>query len=152
MRKPFSTELDLVKLESSLFFKNVIEILLNTDAKLLLHPNYQSSYELFEKVVGSARVYKNVNYYEIINQSSGVITDYSSIAFDFMYLNKPVYFYDLQQDFNQHIHRPNLILGVDTPGELITSVNQITYNPTNNDIFINHENHCQKIVEYLKNI
>jgi hypothetical protein len=152
MRKPFSTELDLIKMEKSKFFKNIVDIILKTDAKLLLHPNYQASFQLFAKAVGQDRIYKDQQYYEIINQSSGVITDYSSIVFDFMYLKKPVYFYNLQQDFNKHIHLPNLKLGIDTPGEIINSVDQITYKPTNNDIFINHENHSQKIVEYLKNI
>lgn len=152
MRKPYSTELDLDKVKKSLFFENVINILNNTDAKLLLHPNYKASYQLFVDMVGVDKVYQNEPYYQIINQSSGVITDYSSIAFDFMYLNKAVYFYDLQQDFSKHIHRPKLVLGVDTPGEVITNLDQISYQPANNDVFINRTNHCQKIVEYLKNI
>lgn len=62
------------------------------------HPNMQPYLRIFDipdyvKVAGS-----NESIHDLINSSAMVVTDYSSIAFDFAYQNKPVAYYQFDKE------------------------------------------------------
>lgn len=62
------------------------------------HPNMEPYLKLFDipdfvKVAGN-----NESIHDLINKSAMVITDYSSIAFDFAYQNKPVAYYQFDKE------------------------------------------------------
>lgn len=62
------------------------------------HPNvykFINSFNQSEDVIFD----KHSSYQELFNNSSLLITDYSSVAFDFAYLKKPVIYYQ-QDDYN----------------------------------------------------
>lgn len=61
--------------------------------QLLMHPNMQVTLAEFS-VSDSIRVLEpGISYREIFSESDMIITDYSSVAFDFAYLRKPVIYY-----------------------------------------------------------
>lgn len=88
------------------------------DILFCLHPNMQQYRAFFEndyvKVINQSEV--NVQY--LIKESSLMVTDYSSVGFDFSFLNKPVLYY--QFDRNKFIgKRPShLDLDNDLPGDI----------------------------------
>jgi len=71
-----------------------------------IHPGmvgYENLFKKFEnKNIKIISAY-NVNYSQIFSQSALMITDYSSVAFDFSYLKKPlIYFQFDKEDFYKH--------------------------------------------------
>ncbi len=62
---------------------------------------------------------------ELLQQSNLMVTDYSSVAFDFNYLAKPVIFYHL--DLDEYLyHRGSYInLSTDLPGDVVTTPSEL---------------------------
>jgi len=70
--------------------------------KLMDHPNMISTREFFSVDSRLQRIAFDKPYREIFAQSDMVITDYSSVAFDFAYLRKPVLYYQMDvEEFYQ---------------------------------------------------
>ena len=64
------------------------------------HPNVYRFIELFETNDYVTIDSTSNSYNNIFTHASLVITDYSSIAFDFAYLKKPVIYYHYAQDYH----------------------------------------------------
>ncbi|MGJ0112854.1 CDP-glycerol:glycerophosphate glycerophosphotransferase [Campylobacter molothri] len=81
---------------------------LNYKIMFVLHPNFLCYSNLFErKSFDHIEVIKeNVNYLNLFNISSLMITDYSSSAFDMAFLRKPVIYYQFDRDdfFKNHTY------------------------------------------------
>lgn len=101
--------------KNSVYYQKIHELLCNKDINRVLqesgykfhfkiHPMFREYINLFPKT--NNIVYEIGNeYISIINKSSILITDYSSISFDFAYLNKPIIYYQFDYDeFYSGIH------------------------------------------------
>lgn len=104
--------------------------------QFVLHPGMKGYFEYFKKFASkNVRIIdaSKANYKEIFSESQLLITDYSSVFFDFSYLNKPIIFFQFDQDdfFKYHYTKPNFSYEKDGFGDIITNVtaliNKITY-------------------------
>lgn len=82
----------------------------NYKLNFLLHPGmagYEECFEKFETDRINIIKAEEVNYQKVFEKSKLLITDYSSVAFDFAYLKKPIIYYqfDKEQFFTKH-YRP----------------------------------------------
>jgi len=66
--------------------------------RLMDHPNMISTQEFFSVDSRLQRVAFSESYRKIFAESNMVITDYSSVAFDFAYLRKPVLYYQMDEE------------------------------------------------------
>ena len=71
------------------------------------YPNIQSGIEFFEQNEDVLFWKISKSYREVFAESEMIITDYSSVAFDFAYLEKPVIYtqFDSEEFFNgEHVY------------------------------------------------
>lgn len=64
------------------------------------HPNVYKFIDLFDENEYVTIDFKKGNYQELFNKGSLLVTDYSSVAFDFAYLKKPVLYYHYSNDYH----------------------------------------------------
>ena len=97
-------------LKNSKYFKGLNDLLNNEELigyaknrgyKIIFkpHPNLAKFIHLFdldESIIADDKK----TYRELFNESELLITDYSSVAFDFSYLKKPVIYYQYSDDYN----------------------------------------------------
>ncbi len=71
--------------------------------QILMHPSMQVYKDLFKD--GYFKLCEDQSYQKMFEESSLFVTDYSSAAFDFAYLKKPVLYYQFDRDhfFNKHL-------------------------------------------------
>ena len=69
------------------------------------HPNMQSVVDWFHRSKGVMFASFETSYKEVISKCSMVVTDYSSVAFDFAYLGKPVLYthFDSDRLYKEHL-------------------------------------------------
>ncbi len=100
---PVTTEeLENNKIYNSLLNNSdLIEFAKNKGYKIVFkpHPNVYKFMNQFNKHKDVEFDY-NRKYNEIFNNASLIITDYSSIAFDFAYLKKPIIYYHYANDYH----------------------------------------------------
>ena len=111
------------------------------------HPNVYNFIDLFETNEYVTIADKNIKYQTLFNNGSLLITDYSSVAFDFAYLKKPVIYYQYSQDY--HFNLKNSYFDYDTMGfgEVIKTEEELI------DLIIEYvKNDCKIKKEYLKRI
>ncbi|WP_407379363.1 CDP-glycerol glycerophosphotransferase family protein [Methanobrevibacter sp.] len=68
------------------------------------HPNVYDYINLFDRNENVKIDYDHEKYQDTFNHGSLLITDYSSVAFDFAYLNKPVIYYQYSRDYHFNIN------------------------------------------------
>ena len=101
----------------SVFYKKTFEFLNDSEIKEMskkidiqfhLHPRMKERFEKFYKKLTHIKFMNHTDYHEIISNSSVLITDVSSVAFDMAYLNKPVLYYqfDLEDIYHYAIYSP----------------------------------------------
>ncbi|SNS79601.1 CDP-glycerol glycerophosphotransferase [Bacillus sp. OK838] len=90
-----------------------------------LHPNMQKFTSYFKDAPVRVISQGEVDVQRLIKESAIMITDYSSVAFDFSFLHKPVIYY--QFDRNRFIgKRPShLDLDNDLPGEIVDELDEL---------------------------
>lgn len=88
-----------VKITSFLKNQRLVNFLKQKNITLIisLHPFFLQFKNDFEKYVSSNISLASTNISDLIISSDALITDYSSIAFDFFYLKKPIIFYQYDQ-------------------------------------------------------
>lgn len=108
-----------------------------------LHPNMQPFLKLFDvpKYITSIKQ-GDVDVQRLIQESQLMITDYSSVAFDFSFLNKPVIYY--QYDTNQFLgNQPSHIdIESELPGVIVNNINHLEneiQNTVDNNFIVNKE-------------
>ena len=96
------------KLEESLYFQKVKEFLLNQDFINFLHEKNVKCYvKIHHKVINNIKIFnvdsnliisQDFDFSKVLSESSLLITDYSSLAWDFIYYDKPVIFYQFDKE------------------------------------------------------
>lgn len=110
---------DKKKLRETTYYKNLVKLSkiqksLNEEVLVILHPNMKDIYNQISKDMGGVEVQmiQEIKIQEELAQAKVLITDYSSIAFDAAYINKPVIYYqfDKEEFFGNHTYdeNPNL--------------------------------------------
>ena len=113
-----------------------------------LHPSFSSQYVDFNKN-DYFSVIEICNYQKLLLESSLLITDYSSIFFDFAYLKKPVIYthFDYEEYRNNHYKKGYFDYFNDGFGPVCKDINC-----TINEIIFEIENNCILRKNYLRRI
>ena len=75
----------------------------------VLHPNFRRAAEFFHKIPGVAVLADAILYTDWLSRGSVLVTDYSSVAFDFAYMNKPVVYCQFDREefwSSSHVRKP----------------------------------------------
>ncbi|MBR8644323.1 CDP-glycerol glycerophosphotransferase family protein [[Brevibacterium] frigoritolerans] len=84
-----------------------------------LHPNMQKFTSYFKDAPVRVISQGEVDVQRLIKESAIMITDYSSVAFDFSFLHKPVIYYQFDRDRFIGKRPSHLDLDNDLPGEIV---------------------------------
>lgn len=111
------------------------------------HPKVYSFIELFDENDYVKIDYEKSKYQPLFNKGSLMITDYSSVAFDFAYLYKPVLYYQYGEDY--HFNRDESYFDYETMGfgEVVKKEEELV-----NLIIEYMENDCKIKDEYRERI
>lgn len=170
--------------KSSDYFKACIEILTNIELKellvkynfkfkFILHPGMNGYIDLFKQFSSdNVQIFEQseINYNRIFSETSLLITDYSSINFDFAYLKKPLIYYQFDKEkFFSTQYKPGYFLySRDGFGDVLINssevINKIKFyfengfkmeekyiSRVNNTFKYNDKNNCQRIIELTYN-
>ena len=129
--------------------EKLIEYAKNNSYEIIFkpHPKVYNFIELFDKNDYVQIADEKIKYRELFNKGSLLITDYSSVAFDFSYLKKPVIYYQYNDDY--HFDLEDSYFDYETMGfgEVIKNENELV------DLIIEYINDdCQIKEKYLKRI
>ncbi len=91
----------------------------NLEVVFCLHPNMKNFISYFEDAPVTIVRQGERDVQELIKESAVMITDYSSVAFDFAILHKPVIYYQFDQDAFLGNYPSHLNLQNDLPGEIV---------------------------------
>jgi CDP-glycerol glycerophosphotransferase (TagB/SpsB family) len=88
----------------------LVEILEKNNVNLVFYPhhNMQKNVKMFNSV-SSRIIIGNLDNYDVqtlLKESALLITDYSSVNFDFAYMNKPVIYYQFDEEKVFSMHHP----------------------------------------------
>ena len=113
-----------------------------------LHPKFEEQWSLFEQNK-YFHVYKNCFDQKILIKASLLITDYSSIFFDFGYIKKPIIYsqFDIKEYRIKQFREANFNYHKDGFGPVCNDLQCIINNAINS-----MENNCQLNIKYLKRI
>ncbi|MBR0270880.1 MAG: CDP-glycerol glycerophosphotransferase family protein [Methanobrevibacter sp.] len=99
------------------------------------HPNVYDYISLFDRNEKVRIDYNHEKYHDVFNHGSLLVTDYSSVAFDFAYLEKPVVYYQYSRDYHFNINESYFDYETMGFGEICRS----------EDTLVN------ELIEYMKN-
>ena len=144
----------------------------NFKFQFILHPEmhkYVNEFLKYENDVIKIIVDANINYTDIFNKSKLLITDYSSVFFDFSYLHKPIiyYMFDKSDFFNKHYNAGYFDYERDGFGDVIIKtedvIDKVKYYLDNNfkmeskykervdnTFMFKDKNNSKRIIDYLK--
>lgn len=117
-----------------------------------LHPNMQKFTPYFKNAPVRVISQGEVDVQHLLKESSLMITDYSSVAFDFSFLYKPIIYYQFDRDRFIGKRPSHLDLDNDLPGDIVTETEQIldkvSYYISNN--FKMKESYKKKADKFIK--
>ena len=107
------------------------EILEKNDLNLIFYPHYEiqpyiDAFNIKNNRIKIASI-KDYDVQTLLNQSNLLVTDYSSVMFDFAYLRKPVIYFqfDYQEYRNNHFKEGYFSYLRDGFGDVLTDVNDV---------------------------
>ena len=163
-----------IKYTNILKNEKMINLLKTNEFKLnfILHPEmceYKGSFDKYKSDVINIMGANEVDYSKVFAESNLLITDYSSIFFDFAYLKKPIIYYqfDKQEFFQKHYKHGYFQYETDGFGDVIEKeediINKIEFYFNNefkmenkyidrvNDTFkYKDKNNCKRLINYLR--
>lgn len=111
------------------------------------HPKVYEFIDLFDENEYVTIADSKIKYQTLFNNGSLLITDYSSVAFDFSYLHKPVLYYHYSDDYHFDLNDSYFDYETMGFGEVIKDEKELV------DLIIDYiENDCQIKDEYSKRI
>lgn len=111
------------------------------------HPNVYDFIDLFDRNEYVRIDYEHEKYQKVFNHGSLLITDYSSVAFDFAYLKKPVLYYHYSRDYHFNLKESYFDYETMGFGEVCRNEDELV------DFIIEYmKNNCQLKEEYEKRI
>lgn len=154
---------------------DVLEILKDRKIRLYFypHPEVQPYIKYFISRSENVTICEDKKYDlpHLIDMSDMLITDYSSVFFDFAYANKPIlhYHFDYEDFYAKHYSKGYFDFKMDAMGEIATSLPEltslllktVTKNTRNENIYaerrqrffpLRDNKNCQRIVRAIRNI
>jgi CDP-glycerol glycerophosphotransferase (TagB/SpsB family) len=118
-------------IDSFLSNERLIELLNENNIELIFYPHFevQKSLSLFtfknDKIVVAKKEQFDVQ--QLLKESLMLITDYSSVAFDFAYMKKPLIYYQFDQDeyYGKHYKKGYFDIEKDGFGTIATTENEL---------------------------
>lgn len=170
--------------QDSEYFKRFVELLNNkplqkmletNDLHLIFYPHYevQPFIHLFKERVKSPRIViadkKTYDVQELLKDSALLITDYSSVLFDFAYMHKPLLFYQFDQNRFETQHYAKAYFKYSNWGKVVKNENELILELERriemgmkldkeeakrmDDFFVLHDtHHCERIFGEIKKL
>src|SRR5690625_2645001 len=118
-----------------------------------LHPNMQKFTTYFENSPVKVISQGEVDVQSLLKSSALMITDYSSVAFDFSFLNKPIIYYQFDRKRFIGKRGSHLDLDNDLPGDIVYDVEEIItlveeYAHSNFKMKKEHQDKASKFLKY----
>lgn len=162
---------------SSDFFRNYISFLKNKELsgicedhgiklKFYLHPMISKHIDCFKDLPDHIEIVSNgqepIN--ELMMKASMLVTDYSSVAWDFMYMKKPVAFFHFDLPVYEQVHGAYFDLKKDlgrasakNPNELIALMKSWAHGekwpmPTINEFLHTDRSNCSRAIEVIEKL
>ena len=111
------------------------------------HPNVYKFIDLFSENEYVKIANEKIKYQELFNNGSLLLTDYSSVAFDFAYLKKPVLYYHYSNDYHFDLNDSYFDYNTMGFGEVVNNEEELV------NLIIDYiNNDCQIKKDYLKRI
>ncbi len=111
------------------------------------HPNIYKFIDLYDTNDYVKIDFEQINYQTLFNRGSLLITDYSSVAFDFSYLKKPILYYQYIDDYHFDVETGYFNYESMGFGEICKSEDELV------DMIIEYiENDCKMKEKYLKRV
>ncbi len=160
------------KFNSLINNKQLIEVARENNYEIIFkpHPNVYNFIELFDKNDYVKIVdYDEAKYQELFNSGSLTVTDYSSVAFDFAYLYKPVLYYHYSNDYHFNLNDSYFDYETMGFGEVVKNEDELVdliieyiendckikekySNRIKNTFKFNDKNNCKRVYDRIKEI
>jgi CDP-glycerol glycerophosphotransferase (TagB/SpsB family) len=100
-RDLFMNSSHFLRINSFINNERLLVYLKENDFQLVFKPHFEiyEHIDLFN-IPDGVKVSSNESYQELFNESAILITDFSSVAFDFAYLKKPILYYQAEMDYH----------------------------------------------------
>lgn len=95
------------------------------DVVFCLHPNMQQFRHFFDGVPARIIVQGETDVQQLLKQSALMVTDYSSVGFDFSFLKKPVIYFQFDRNRFLGPSGSHLDLDVELPGRIVSSHDEL---------------------------
>jgi CDP-glycerol glycerophosphotransferase len=95
------------------------------DVVFCLHPNMQAFTPMFSGAPARVISQGEVDVQRLLKQSALLVTDYSSVGFDFSFLHKPVLYYQFDQQRFLGREGSHLDLDAELPGPILYSADEV---------------------------
>lgn len=142
-------------------WKEIDDILCKLDKKLIVKPhpleslmnlNYLNDCKNIALINDYEILKNNLQLYQILSISDGLITDYSSVFIDYLLINKPIYFYI--SDFEQYKERRGFVFEnvlENLPGCLCKNINDlIKCIESDDDLYIKKRENINNLYNDIK--
>ncbi len=111
------------------------------------HPHVYQYIDLFDENDSVKIDHERGSYQELFKKGAILITDYSSVAFDFAYLKKPVLYYQYGEDYHFNLDESYFDYYTMGFGEVCESEDELV------DLIIEYmENNCEMKEKHVKNV
>lgn len=149
----FSSEY-FVRYRQLLTDRRLIEILekFHLNVIFVIHPNMKKYLEEFRKLIkGNIKIVDNTNIQQYVKESLLLITDYSSVGFDFSFLNKPVIYYQFDREKFLGKSKSHINVDEDLPGYIVFQYDELinTLENVAESGFKNRESNYKKAQKFL---
>ncbi len=145
------------KFNSLINNKRLIETARENNYEIIFkpHPNVYKFIDLFDKNNYIEIDYGKTKYQELFNSGSLVITDYSSVAFDFAYLYKPVLYYHYDNDYHFNLEEGYFNYETMGFGEVVKKEDELVdlvIEYIKNTFKFNDKKNCKRTYDRIKEI